>query len=290
MASDGGVFSYGDAAFHGSAGNIHLTKPVVGMAVTAGGGGYWLVASDGGVFSYGDAVFYGSMGGKKLNDPVVGMASTPDGRGYWLVASDGGVFAFGDAGFFGSTGALRLAQPVTAMATTPDGNGYRLVAADGGVFAFGTAAFEGSLPGLHVSGGAVALLPTRTTPGYLIVTADGRAVAFGAAPKSATCPTSSATTRATSSAAPWSPGSAVLTRRPAHRAPLVGGGPRWRRLLGHDPRRHSVGFRRRPRRRRQPFDVAPQYGRAQELLGPIIRRPRPPVRGVQDPAPQRRQL
>ncbi|HXQ90445.1 MAG TPA: SpoIID/LytB domain-containing protein, partial [Acidimicrobiales bacterium] len=54
VASDGGVFSYGDAGFHGSAGNIHLTKPVVGMAATPDGGGYWLVASDGGVFSYGD--------------------------------------------------------------------------------------------------------------------------------------------------------------------------------------------------------------------------------------------
>jgi hypothetical protein len=32
VASDGGVFSYGDAHFYGSAGNIHLTKPIVGIA------------------------------------------------------------------------------------------------------------------------------------------------------------------------------------------------------------------------------------------------------------------
>ena len=38
------------------------TKPVVGMAVTPDGGGYWLVASDGGVFAYGDAAFHGSTG------------------------------------------------------------------------------------------------------------------------------------------------------------------------------------------------------------------------------------
>ena len=62
VASDGGVFAYGDAVFYGSAGNLHLTKPVVGMAVTPDGGGYWLVASDGGVFSYGDAAFHGSTG------------------------------------------------------------------------------------------------------------------------------------------------------------------------------------------------------------------------------------
>jgi hypothetical protein len=76
VASDGGVFSYGDAKFHGSAGGLTLNKPVVGMAATPDGGGYWLVASDGGVFSYGDAKFYGSTGGRILNKPVVGMAPT----------------------------------------------------------------------------------------------------------------------------------------------------------------------------------------------------------------------
>ena len=50
------------AQFYGSAGATHLNKPIVGMAVTADGGGYWLVASDGGVFTYGDAQFYGSTG------------------------------------------------------------------------------------------------------------------------------------------------------------------------------------------------------------------------------------
>ena len=32
VASDGGIFSYGDAAFYGSAGNQDLNKPIVGMA------------------------------------------------------------------------------------------------------------------------------------------------------------------------------------------------------------------------------------------------------------------
>ena len=31
-AADGGIFSYGTAPFYGSTGNIHLTKPVVGVA------------------------------------------------------------------------------------------------------------------------------------------------------------------------------------------------------------------------------------------------------------------
>jgi hypothetical protein len=47
---------------------------VVGMAETANGSGYELVAADGGVFTYGSASFHGSMGGKPLAAPVVGIA------------------------------------------------------------------------------------------------------------------------------------------------------------------------------------------------------------------------
>ena len=107
-ASDGGVFSFGNANFYGSMGATPLNKPVVGIASTPDGKGYWLAASDGGVFSFGDANFYGSMGGTPLNKPVVGIASTPDGKGYWLVASDGGVFSLGDARFMGSLPSLHI--------------------------------------------------------------------------------------------------------------------------------------------------------------------------------------
>jgi hypothetical protein len=60
-SSDGGIFAFGDAGFHGSMGGQPLNQPVVGMAATPDGGGYWEVASDGGLFSFGDAAFYGSM-------------------------------------------------------------------------------------------------------------------------------------------------------------------------------------------------------------------------------------
>jgi len=75
VASDGGIFTYGDAVFRGSRGGQPLAKPIVGMAAT--GGGYYLVASDGGIFSYGDAPFLGSTGGLKLVAPIVGMATVP---------------------------------------------------------------------------------------------------------------------------------------------------------------------------------------------------------------------
>ena len=52
---------------------MRLNKPIVGMAATPDGKGYWLVASDGGIFAFGDAVFYGSTGAMRLNKPIVGM-------------------------------------------------------------------------------------------------------------------------------------------------------------------------------------------------------------------------
>jgi hypothetical protein len=59
VASDGGVFAFGAAAFHGSTGRLRLNAPVVGMAPDAGTGGYWLVGSDGGIFAF-DAPFDGA--------------------------------------------------------------------------------------------------------------------------------------------------------------------------------------------------------------------------------------
>jgi hypothetical protein len=178
VAADGGIFSFGDASFHGSTGGIRLNQPVVGMAATPGGGGYWLEAADGGIFSYGDANFYGSTGGIRLNQPIVGMASTPTGHGYWLVAADGGIFSFGDASFYGSTGGLRLNQPIVGMAVTPDGGGYWLVAADGGIFSYGDASFYGSTGG--TGAGALGMMVDPSSLGYSIIDTDGFSQAFAA--------------------------------------------------------------------------------------------------------------
>ncbi|HEV7888196.1 MAG TPA: hypothetical protein VGO92_11610, partial [Acidimicrobiales bacterium] len=75
IASDGGVFSFGDAAFLGSTGGTRLNQPIVAAAATPTGKGYWLIASDGGVFSFGDAAFLGSTGGTRLNQPIVAAAA-----------------------------------------------------------------------------------------------------------------------------------------------------------------------------------------------------------------------
>jgi hypothetical protein len=178
LGRDGGVFSFGDARFHGSMGGRRLASPVIAMTPTAGGRGYWLLAGDGGVFSFGDARFAGSTGALRLNKPVVGMARTPSGNGYWLVASDGGIFTFGDARFFGSAGALRLSSPVVGMAPTPTGQGYWLVAADGGVFSFGDAGFHGSAGG-RAPAPVVSMAVSPSGQGYWLQTANGLVLPYG---------------------------------------------------------------------------------------------------------------
>ncbi|MHB8190765.1 MAG: SpoIID/LytB domain-containing protein [Ferrimicrobium sp.] len=188
VAADGGVFNFGDAGFFGStytygitglSGSRPLNAPIVGIASTPGGGGYWMVAADGGVFNFGDAGFFGSTGGQYLASPVVGIASTPDGRGYWLVQANGGVIPFGDAQGYGSLVGLRLNKPVVGIVATADGRGYWMVAADGGVFNFGDAGFYGSLGGSRISSPAISLIPGPNGDGYSVALADGQIVGFG---------------------------------------------------------------------------------------------------------------
>src|SRR5580765_7705459 len=163
------VYAFGGAPSLGAP-NSALNAPIVGIAATRTGKGYWLLASDGGIFSYGDAHFYGSTGAMHLNQPVVGIAPTRSGHGYWLVASDGGIFSFGDAHFYGSTGGALLFSSIAGMTTSPTGNGYWLAAADGRVFSFGNAAAMGRVtPSSPIAGVQVA--PGGT--GLWLVARDG---------------------------------------------------------------------------------------------------------------------
>ncbi len=157
-----------------------LAAPVVGMAATPSGQGYWLSNSTGAVSIHGDAVYYGSMAGQPLDAPISHIVATPDGGGYWLVAADGGTFAFGDAGFFGSMGGRPLNAPVVDLAPTKSGRGYWLVASDGGIFAFGDASFHGSMGGKSLNRPIVGLAPDNATGGYWEVATDGGIFSFGA--------------------------------------------------------------------------------------------------------------
>ncbi len=176
VSGTGEVSALDGAQYYGSTQGMTLNKPIVGIASTPGGHGYWLVASDGGIFSFGSAKFYGSTGAMTLNKPVVGMAVDPSTGGYWLVASDGGIFSF-NAPFRGSTGGMTLNKPIVGMASTHNGNGYWLVASDGGIFSFGSAKFYGSTGNLSLSSPVVGMAPMSGGNGYWEETANGNSYA-----------------------------------------------------------------------------------------------------------------
>ncbi len=157
-----------------------LAKPVVGIASTPSGTGYWLANAQGAVSAHGSAKLYGSLAGRRLNAAITHIVATSDGKGYWLVASDGGIFAFGDAAFLGSMGGKHLNAPVVDMAATPNGKGYWLVGSDGGIFAFGNAVYHGSMGGHRLNRPVVAMSVDTVTGGYWLVGSDGGIFAFDA--------------------------------------------------------------------------------------------------------------
>jgi hypothetical protein len=112
VAKDGGIFTFGNAPFEGSAAG-QVYGSVVSMATTPDGLGYYIFENNGGVVSEGDALS-GLGGASGLNAPIVFGQATSTGKGYWEFAGDGGVFSFGDAPYEGSLGDVVLNEPITA--------------------------------------------------------------------------------------------------------------------------------------------------------------------------------
>jgi hypothetical protein len=157
VASDGGVFAFGDAQYEGSCPGIGgCIGAAVGVAPDASGGGYWLVTAAGHVYSFGDARNLGSPGQQSSN--ITSIVRTADGNGYWVLDANGGVFAFGDAPNLGSlppnsSGGL---DPATTIFTSSDGGGYWVATALGKVFNFGDAPNDGDMSGTHLNGAIIA--------------------------------------------------------------------------------------------------------------------------------------
>ena len=174
----GAVSAFGHVQDLGAPNGNGLSAPIVEMAATADGKGYWLLGADGGVFTFGHAAFYGSEAGRGALTPFVGIAPTWDGRGYWITGDFGNVYNFGDASNEPSFAGL-LHAPVVGIASNPKAMGYWLAAADGGVFTFGHTAFHGSLGNVHLNAPIVGIAATPTGRGYWLAAADGGVFSFG---------------------------------------------------------------------------------------------------------------
>ena len=118
VASDGGVFAFGDAHFAGSCPGIGgCSGAGVAVLPDASGNGYWLVTQTGNVYTFGDASYYGAPG--NVGSPVTSAVRTPDGGGYWILTANGTVYNYGDAVNYGdAAGAFGGINPATAIFTS----------------------------------------------------------------------------------------------------------------------------------------------------------------------------
>ena len=156
VASDGGVFAFGDARFAGSCpGSGGCSGAAVAVMPDASGNGYWLVTQTGHVYTFGDAHYFGAPGPQSV--PVTSAVRTPDGNGYWILFANGAVAPFGDAGSFGSpVGQMGGSDPATAIFTTSDGGGYWVASGNGTVDNYGDAPNDGDIAGTKLNAPIIA--------------------------------------------------------------------------------------------------------------------------------------
>ena len=141
LASNGGVFAYGDAPFQGSAvGLLTAGSTAVSMKPKSDGTGYWILDSKGGLFAF-NAPFYGSGIGAGMVGTAADLAT--NGNGYWIVNNAGQVYTF-NVGWYGNLPGG--SQPARSIRSSISGAGYWIATSDGGVFTFGDAPFRGSNP------------------------------------------------------------------------------------------------------------------------------------------------
>ena len=155
VASDGGVFAFGDAHFAGSCPGIGgCSGAAVAVMPDASGNGYWLVTSTGNIYTFGDAPYFGAPG----HGPVTSAVATPDGGGYWVLLGNGQVLPYGDAGSYGSPAASNFVgfDAASSVFSTSDGGGYWVSSALGAVFNFGDAPNDGGMAGTHLNGSIIA--------------------------------------------------------------------------------------------------------------------------------------
>ena len=157
VASDGGVFAFGDAQFSGSCPGIGgCAGSAVAVAPDATGAGYWVVTNTGDVYAFGDANYYGGPGPQST--PITSAAAIANGTGYYVLDASGQVFNYGGAPALGSLppGATSGLDPATAIIVTDDNQGYWVVTALGKVYPFGDSPAQGDISGTPLNGPIIA--------------------------------------------------------------------------------------------------------------------------------------
>jgi hypothetical protein len=139
LRTDGGVHSFGNAAWYGSPLKQGVRAAGIKLRVQPNGAGYWVLSGDGRIRAYGNAPALGVP--RNVSAFLVDFWPTPSGRGYWVLGQDGRVYAMGDAP---ERGDLKdkgsgWTTPAVGIVGTPNGKGYGIVDAAGRVHGFGSA-------------------------------------------------------------------------------------------------------------------------------------------------------
>ena len=142
VASDGGVFAFGDAHFAGSCPGIGgCSGAAVAVMPDASGNGYWLVTKTGNSMRSEMRPLWRSGGtdhGGHFSRSHAQWRRLLDSLRQWCVAP------YGDAGSYGEdAGAFGGLNPATAIFTTSDGDGYWIASANGTVDQYGDAPNDG---------------------------------------------------------------------------------------------------------------------------------------------------
>src|SRR5438105_3262861 len=88
----GEVVPFGDARTYGDLSHVAIGSPIIGIATTPPGNGYWPMEATGRMHPFGDAPDLGSPA-LPAKEYAIALAATATGKGYWLTTQVGGVHA-----------------------------------------------------------------------------------------------------------------------------------------------------------------------------------------------------
>ena len=144
VVTDRGRVLNHNASPHGDWGSsTGADRPVVSIAGTPTGEGYWLLDARGAVVARGDATWHGDVAQWLLLGSPTQVVATPSGQGYAIVSTAGPLYSFGDAQVTGWSRPDSPPSPAQAIVMTPTGKGHWLFRRDGRAEEYGDAKFIG---------------------------------------------------------------------------------------------------------------------------------------------------
>ena len=143
LGSNGSVYTYGDATFHGAEG-IFTGNYAVSISSTPDGHGYWITDNAGNSYPFGDAPYLGQVGYPGNNQPnsIISSRFEASAYGFWAADELGGVYTNNTRSYnsLANQGTL-----VSSMSSVFEDQGYYLNTYFGFIYPFGPrAAFFGN--------------------------------------------------------------------------------------------------------------------------------------------------